>query len=56
MITLKDSYGEAIVLTVDGKEIIITLHDVSQGAAKLKVEADEEVKVSHKVVQNEFID
>jgi len=56
MITLKHKIDEAIVLTVDGKEIIITLHEVSQGAAQLEIKADEDVNISHKVVQNEYMD
>jgi len=56
MITLKHKVDEAIVLTVDGKEIIITLHDVSEGAAQLVIKADEDVNISHKVMQDEYMD
>jgi sRNA-binding carbon storage regulator CsrA len=56
MLTLKPKVGESIVLTIDGHEILISLTDISPGAVKLKIQADEAVKISHRSIQDEFVD
>ena len=56
MYTLRHNTDESIVLVVDEHEIIITLQDISSGAVKLDIRADNDVKIIHKIPQEEFVD
>ena len=56
MITLKQRADEAIVVILGDQEVIIRLKDVDHEQAKLDVQADESVHITHKFSRVEYTD
>jgi len=56
MITLKQRADEAIVVILGDQEVIIKLKEVDHDQAKLDVQADENVHITHKFSRVEYTD
>jgi len=56
MYTLKHNTNEAIIIEVDGTEIVISVEEMNHGSVRLKIDADANVKISHRMQQTDFVD
>jgi len=56
MITLKQRADESIVVILGDQEVIIKLKDVDHEQAKLDIQANENVRVTHKFSRVEYTD
>ncbi len=56
MITLKQRADESIVVILGDQEVIIKLKDVDHEQAKLDIQANESVHVTHKFSRVEYTD
>lgn len=58
MITLKRREDESIVINLDNHKVIIRLSEVDEEstAAKLEVQADEDIRITHNFTQMEYVD
>ncbi len=58
MITLKRREDESIVIKLDNHKVIIKLSEIDEEstAAKLDVQADEEIRITHNFTQLEYVD